>query len=75
MIVAPTHASIVKKSPRKVNSFVKKGNHGGSHQTECDIRHLKNNCTEEGYSSVKDSLKAVELKEEKHDEEVMEIVE
>ena len=39
------------------------------------MTHLKIHCTEEGHNSVKDSLKSVELKEKKHEEEVTEIVE
>ena len=37
--------------------------------------HLKRNCTEKENNSVKDSLKSAELKEKKHEEEAIEIVE
>ena len=37
------------------------------------MRHLNNNCSEEGCDSVKDSLKALELKEKKCEEEATEI--
>ena len=54
---------------------VEKGNHGRSHHTAHAMRHLKNNCAEDVCGSEKDSLKAVELKENKHEEEATEIVE
>ena len=56
------HCSTLMKIPWKVNSSVKKGNHGGSCHTEHDMMLLKNNCAEEGHNSVKYSLKDVGLK-------------
>ena len=57
------HCSMLMKIPWKENSSMKKGNHGRSYHTAQDIRYLKNDCTEEQNDSLKDSLKAAELKE------------
>ena len=67
--------STLMKMHWKSNSSVKKGNHGGSYHAAHAMRHLKNNCTEEGCDSEKDSIKATQLKVKKHQEEATEIVE
>ena len=56
------HCPTLMKTPWKVSSFIKKGHHGRSYHTVHAMRHLKNNFSEEVNDSVKDSLKAVELK-------------
>ena len=69
------HLSNLIKIPWRFNVSTKKANNGGSYNNVHAIRHLKRNCSEEGHTFVKDSLKAVELKEKNHKEEVTEIVE
>ena len=52
------HCTTLLKTHWKANKSVKKGNHGGSHHTVHGMRHLKNNCSEEGLNSAIDSLQA-----------------
>ena len=69
------HYSNIPKMHWKVSSSDKKGNNSGSYHTTHEMIHLKRTCTEEWHNSMKDSLKATELKEKKYKEEETEIVE
>ena len=69
---ACTHCRVLLKIPCQVNKTAKKGINSGSYYMVHAQRHLKNNCNEECLNSVIDSLQSAELKDAKHDEEVIE---